>query len=71
MLASAEDPKALKEQLASAIRPYIDVYRVAALATVDDVIDPRETRPLVAHYLKVTEGKSVSRPYRKREISPV
>jgi acetyl-CoA carboxylase carboxyltransferase component len=71
MLAAAEDPKALKEQLAGAIRPYIDVYRVAALATVDDVIDPRETRPLVAHYLKITEGKQVLRPYRKREVAPV
>jgi acetyl-CoA carboxylase carboxyltransferase component len=71
MLASAEDPKALKEQLAAAIRPHIDVYRVAALGTVDDVIDPRETRPLLAHYLRITEGKSVPRPYRKHGVSPV
>jgi acetyl-CoA carboxylase carboxyltransferase component len=71
LLAAAEDPKALKEQLASSLRPYIDIYRVAALGTVDDVIDPRETRGLLAHYLRITEGKQVLRPHRKREISPV
>lgn len=70
-LLAAEDPKALKEQLAAAIRPYIDIYRVAALGHVDDVIDPRETRPLLAHWLKVTEGKKIERPYRKREVAPV
>jgi acetyl-CoA carboxylase carboxyltransferase component len=71
LLATAEDPKALKEQLAAAIRPHIDIYRVAALGHVDDVIDPRETRPALAHYLRLTEGKRVERPYRKREIAPV
>ena len=70
-LAAAEDPKALKEQLAAAIRPYIDIYRVAAQGMVDDVIDPRETRPLLAHYLRLTEGKRVERPWRKREVAPV
>ena len=71
LLQQAEDPKALKEELAAQIRPKIDIYRVAALGYVDDVIDPRETRPLLAHYLRITEGKRVERPYRKREISPV
>jgi acetyl-CoA carboxylase carboxyltransferase component len=44
---------------------------VAALGHVDDVIDPRDTRPLLAHYLKLSEGKRVERPFRKREIAPV
>jgi acetyl-CoA carboxylase carboxyltransferase component len=70
LLAATDDPKALKESLAAAIRPQIDIYRVAALGHVDDVIDPRETRPALAHYLRVTEGKRVERPYRKREIAP-
>ncbi len=71
LLATAEDPKALKEQLAATIRPMIDVYRVAALGHLDDVIDPRDTRKALAHYLQITEGKKVERPYRKREIAPV
>ena len=71
LLAQAEDPQALKEELAAKIRSHIDVYRVAAQAYVDDVIDPRDTRPLLAHYLRLTEGKKVERPFRKREIQPV
>jgi acetyl-CoA carboxylase carboxyltransferase component len=71
LLAQAADPAALKEQLAASVRPYIDIHRTAALGFVDDVIDPRETRPLLAHYLMLTENKKVERPFRKREISPV
>src|SRR5712691_2766342 len=71
LLRESEDPAAEKQRLAAALRPYIDIYRVAALAHVDDVIDPRDTRPLLAHYLTITENKKVERPWRKREISPV
>ena len=71
LLAQSDDPEALKEELAARIRPMIDIYRVAAHGYVDDVIDPRDTRPVLAHYLRLTEGKRVDRPHRKREISPV
>ncbi len=71
LLAQSPEPEALKKQLADAIRPHIDIYRTAALGYVDDVIDPRDTRPLLAHYLTITENKKVERPWRKREISPV
>ncbi len=51
MLAQAEDPKVLKAQLAAAIRPHIDIYRVAAQAAVDDVDrsarDPARARALL------------------------
>jgi acetyl-CoA carboxylase carboxyltransferase component len=71
MLEQAEDPAALKAQLADAIRPQIDPYRVAALGFVDDVIDPRETRATLIRGLEMTENKQVVRPARRREISPV
>ena len=70
-IAANKQPDEIKKQLADAIRPHIDIYKTAALGYVDDVIDPRETRPLLAHYLKLCEGKKVERPFRKREISPV
>lgn len=71
MLEESENPNELKEQLVEAIRPQIDVYRVAALGLVDDVIDPRETRGVLSRGLRLSEHKKVLRPYRRREISPV
>jgi acetyl-CoA carboxylase carboxyltransferase component len=70
-LAAAEDPKAMQQALADAIRPHIDIYRVAALGNVDDVIDPRDTRRVIHNGLKLTANKQVLRPFRRREISPV
>ena len=70
-IAAHKAPDEVKKQLADAVRPHIDILRTAALGYVDDVIDPRETRPLLAHYLRLTEHKKVERPWRKREISPV
>jgi len=70
-LREAEDPDAMKAELAAALRPHIDPYRVAALGYVDDVIDPRETRAVLARGLELTRNKRVERPRRRREIQPV
>jgi acetyl-CoA carboxylase carboxyltransferase component len=70
-IAANKESDEVKKQLAEAIRPHIDIHRTAALGYVDDVIDPRETRPLLAHCLMLCQGKKVERPWRKREISPV
>ena len=74
LLQGAESPeaaKAMKEELAKGLRQHISIYRTAAMAMVDDVVDPRDTRRLLARALKRTEGKRVERPYRRREVSPV
>ena len=68
---SAEAAKALKQELAQGLRAQIDIYRVAALGMIDDVIDPRDTRAELAKALKRTIDKKVERPYRRREIPPV
>ena len=70
-IAAHKQPEEVKKQLAEGIRPHIDILRTAALGYLDDVIDPRETRPLLAHYLRLCEGKKMERPWRKREIAPV
>src|SRR5438874_3022226 len=70
-IAANKETDEVKKQLAEAIRPLIDIERTAALGYVDDVIDPRETRPLLAHYLTLCQGKNVERPWRKREVAPV
>jgi acetyl-CoA carboxylase carboxyltransferase component len=74
LLQQAESPEAaktMKEEMAKALREQISIYRTAALGMVDDVIDPRETRGLLARALRRTRNKHVERPYRRREISPV
>ncbi|MBS2031359.1 MAG: acyl-CoA carboxylase subunit beta [Deltaproteobacteria bacterium] len=71
MLQAAENPAEMKAQLAEGLRQHIDIYRVAAMGLVDDVIDPRDTRKVLARALKRSENKRVERPYKKREISPV
>jgi acetyl-CoA carboxylase carboxyltransferase component len=38
---------------------------------IDDVVDPRDTRKLLARALARSRNKKVERPYRKREVSPV
>ena len=71
MLAYGSRRKFTDRELADAIRPHIDIHRVAALGMVDDVIDPRDTRPLLARALALTANKQVERPFRRREIAPV
>lgn len=68
---SPEAADALKKQLADGLRQHIRIERTAALGMVDDVVDPRDTRRLLARALKRSANKKVERPFRRREISPV
>lgn len=74
LLKSQETPEAaaaLKAELAGQLRAHISIYRTAAMGMVDDVIDPRDTRRVLARTLKRTRNKKVDRPWRKREVTPV
>jgi len=68
---NVEAAKATQAELSAALRQHISIYRTAALAMIDDVIDPRHSRRHIARALKRSENKKVERPYRRREISPV
>jgi len=68
---SPEAAEAMKKELADGLRQHIRIERTAAMAMVDDVVDPRDTRRLLARALKRTANKKVERPFRRREISPV
>lgn len=63
--------KAAIEQAAEGIRKGINPYVPAIRAMIDDVIDPRRTRAVVARALARCEGKVVERPWRKRGVVPV
>jgi acetyl-CoA carboxylase carboxyltransferase component len=67
----AEDPAAMKAQLIAEYRKIIDVYRAASNFMIDDVIDPRETRPVVIRALEMAASKKVERPWKKQGVVPV
>ncbi len=50
-LAAAKNPETLKKQLEEAYKKYCGAYPAAAIFNVDDVIDPRETRPRIIRAL--------------------
>ncbi len=68
---SDEERAKLKAELAEGLRAKIDIFRTAAMAMVDDVIDPRETRRVIARALRRTEQKRIDRPSKRREVTPV
>ncbi|MFN8546361.1 MAG: carboxyl transferase domain-containing protein, partial [Candidatus Binatia bacterium] len=68
---AAEDPAAAKQQLIDDYRKIIDVYIPARNAMIDDVIDPRETRPTIIGALEMAEGKRVQRPWKRNGVVPV
>jgi methylmalonyl-CoA decarboxylase subunit alpha len=67
----AEDPAAKKAELIDAYRQVIDVYIAARNGMIDDVIDPRETRPVICRALEMAEGKVVERPWKRNAVVPV
>jgi acetyl-CoA carboxylase carboxyltransferase component len=66
-----EPPPEVKQQLAAAIQQHIDIYKVAGWGLVDDVIDPRDTRAVLALGLELSWNKRVERPWRKHGVMPV
>ncbi|MCW2995448.1 MAG: acyl-CoA carboxylase subunit beta, partial [Conexibacter sp.] len=54
---AAEDPAAKKQELIDAYKKIIDPYIPARNAMIDDVIDPRETRPVICRGLEMAAGK--------------
>lgn len=67
----AEDPVAKKAELIAAYRGLIDVYVAARNGMIDDVIDPRETRPTIIRALEMAENKRVQRPWKRHGVVPV
>jgi acetyl-CoA carboxylase carboxyltransferase component len=68
---AAEDPDATRAEMIEGIRKTIDPYVAAGNALIDDIIDPRETRPTVIRALEMAETKRVQRPWKKHGVMPV
>jgi acetyl-CoA carboxylase carboxyltransferase component len=68
---AAEDPDATRAEMIEGIRKTIDPYIAAGNGLIDDVIDPRETRPTVIRALEMAATKRVERPWKKHGVMPV
>ena len=68
---AADDPEAKRTELIENFRKIIDPYIAAGNAMIDDVIDPRETRPVVIRALEMAERKHVQRPWKRHGVMPV
>ena len=60
-----------KGKLRAQILSEINVFKTAGWNAIDDIIDPRQTRPLLARALQLTRGKKVDRPWRRNPVMPV
>ncbi len=60
----------VREMMLQSLRSRIDIKKVAQWGLVDAIIDPRDTRSLLAQTLKATWQRQTERPWRKRGIVP-
>jgi propionyl-CoA carboxylase beta chain len=71
-LAEAEDPESRREELVQQYREqFANPYVAAARGYIDDVIEPRETRPRLINALEVLENKRLSNPPKKHGNIPL
>jgi propionyl-CoA carboxylase beta chain len=71
-LSSADDPDALRAQLAREYRETLaSPYVAAARGYIDDVIEPRETRPRLINALETLQNKRESNPPKKHGNIPL
>ena len=70
-IASASSPEDERARRIAEFRKLIDPYVAAGAALIDDVIDPRETRPTLIRALEMARTKKVERPWKKHGVMPV
>ena len=68
---AADDPEATRQEMVNNFKQIIDPYIAAGNDMVDDIIDPRETRPRIVQGLEMAASKRVDRPWKKHGVMPV
>jgi acetyl-CoA carboxylase carboxyltransferase component len=68
---ASDDPGATRAAMLAEVKKNIDPYIAAGNAVIDDVIDPRETRPTIINGLRMAANKRIERPWRKHGVMPV
>ena len=71
-IAAAEEKTSTTELLVNEYRSTIATpYRAAALGFIDEIIDPKQTRPKIVRALDVLKNKEDVRPPRKHGNIPL
>ena len=66
-----EDPENLKKKTQEYIENFATPYQAARHGLIEQVIEPRETRPMIIRALKMLEGKKEDRPWKKHGNIPL
>src|SRR5690606_3716366 len=56
-IAAAPDPKAREKELEAELRAYASPFRTAEAFAVEEIIDPRETRPVLCEFIALAEKR--------------
>jgi acetyl-CoA carboxylase carboxyltransferase component len=68
---ASDDPEGTRAEMLAQVKKSIDPYIAARNDVIDDVIDPRETRPTIIRALRMARDKRIDRPWRKHGVMPV
>jgi acetyl-CoA carboxylase carboxyltransferase component len=71
LFGEGEPPPEVKKNIVEMIQKNIDIYKSAGWGLVDEVIDPRDTRRVLAWGLELARHKRIERPAKKRGVIPV
>jgi acetyl-CoA carboxylase carboxyltransferase component len=66
-----EDPENLKKKTQEYIENFATPYQAARHGLIEQVIEPKETRPMIIRALKMLEGKKEERPWKKHGNIPL
>jgi len=66
-----EDPENLKKKTQEYIDNFATPYQAARHGLIENVIEPKETRPMIIRALKMLEGKKEDRPWKKHGNIPL
>ncbi len=71
-IANAENPAAREKELEEELRQYTSPFRSAEAFAVEEIIDPRETRPFLCNFIALTRNRlrNLLGPTDKRGVSP-
>ncbi len=71
-IAAAADPKARERELEAELRSHASPFRTAEAFAVEEIIDPRETRPVLCEFIALAEGrlKTMTGPRAKAGVMP-